>query len=235
MLTELKQGWYYEKPAGEIVKVIKAFTKHPMVTYRDQQGNEYTTGTAVALAEWKERDDLSDFPSPEDKALPYAFDMLWGIKRYSQLQKVLSEGHEDLDQIKLFMATNCIVIPYTERVTEKPWRAYVAVSASGEGWNNDLGWVDIKSATIFTEEQTRHYALPCAGDIWRCIPDLWLYHAVNVLYELVRIRVIDAKVVNRLADATGETTESTSYLLQQLVRMRKGLDREIDRAANTEE
>jgi hypothetical protein len=53
-----------------------------------------------------------------------------------------------------------------EQVSAKCWiiRAVSGVSGEKLWWSNEIGWVDKKSATRFTEDQTKKLNLPMGGE-----------------------------------------------------------------------
>jgi hypothetical protein len=60
-----------------------------------ENGRSYSCAIAKA-AKWQIRHDVQDFPNAKNPRLPYAFDLLWDLKYYSQLKgSVLTKKHHD--------------------------------------------------------------------------------------------------------------------------------------------
>lgn len=104
-------GIFYELPDGRIVRTFRWDGRTKEVGYYFDDGEGGRTAPETEVEEtWKQRRDLADFPNARDPRLPYSFDLFFDIKYTSELQRALTEGHDDLDEIKKMMKERGITV-----------------------------------------------------------------------------------------------------------------------------
>jgi hypothetical protein len=95
-------GIYYEVPDGRVAYVFR--WNRGVIGYYFNDGFGSREATEEEFQTWKPRRELRDFQDQKDFRLPYVFDLLWDIKRVSQLRYALEHGHEDETSIREEMA-----------------------------------------------------------------------------------------------------------------------------------
>lgn len=80
----------------------------------------------------------------------------------------LQESHEDgITKEKEWKGQECLRV-VRNRLSHNEWKPWIIRAVSGVSgeklwWSNEIGWVDKKSATRFTEEETKKLNLPMGG------------------------------------------------------------------------
>jgi hypothetical protein len=113
-------GVYHERPDGEIVYAY-ACTGGNTVMYWMSNYSEDGTANLAEYVTWKVRRDLKDWPNSTDPVLPYVFDLLYDIKRISQLESLWQRsGSSDRGELARLAASalkDCPALAkYVERI-----------------------------------------------------------------------------------------------------------------------
>lgn len=98
-------GIFYELPDGSIVKAYGWNGGTNTVHYymSDLVGRSVEESV---WATWKPRRDLVDFANVNNPLLPQIFDLLWNLKRWTDLATALSAGHHDEISLREAMSNN---------------------------------------------------------------------------------------------------------------------------------
>lgn len=110
-------AYLYETTDGKIVRIWgsnRQTVRWYTLVGNDGRVNIFEDGeTPIAETnEWKGRPDLADFPGSIDAPLPYEFDLLFDLKRVSQLPSFLEDCDDDeLEEVMEMITRNKIVIP----------------------------------------------------------------------------------------------------------------------------
>lgn len=99
-------GAYYEDPNGKIAYSYMWNTKQLTLRYED---DTVVNITENEIGEWKERRDLLDYPNSKDPILPYVFDLLFDLKRMSDLRTYLKRYAKN-DNLEEIMKNNNIKV-----------------------------------------------------------------------------------------------------------------------------
>jgi len=90
----IRVGTYYEDPNGNIAYSYIWNKQQLTLRYED---DTVVNVTENELGEWKERIDLQDYPNSKDPVLPYVFDLLFDLKRMSDLKDYINRYGKDDD------------------------------------------------------------------------------------------------------------------------------------------
>ena len=103
MLKSQMSNGYFELPDGQIGYVCGMNKSENVVRYYLDDDVGVRCATFKAYFKWTIRRDLKDFPNARDPMLPYEFDLLFNIKRKSELENKIKELQSvalDLDDLK---------------------------------------------------------------------------------------------------------------------------------------
>jgi|688.fasta_scaffold62640_8 hypothetical protein len=110
---------FYELPEGMVVitagGTFSEKCSKDCINYRDSEGNLYIT-TETETVDWKCRTDLNEFPNTTNPNLPYVFDLLWDLKKESDIIDIFHSSHswfdgnifELIDKLKEYNLTHLI-------------------------------------------------------------------------------------------------------------------------------
>lgn len=102
-------GIFYELPDGRIAKTYGWNGSTNTISYYfgdDEVGRSTTIDDWLT---WQPRRDLVDFDVSRDIRLPFEFDLIWGLKNWSDLKRAIEEGHPEILDIKDAMEKNEII------------------------------------------------------------------------------------------------------------------------------
>jgi hypothetical protein len=99
-MLNVNVGIFYELPDGRIVDTFAFDGRNKTISYRFDGGEELLA-SFEEVETWKPRNDLQDFPNASDPRLPHVFDLLFDIKRMSQLRSALGGWNCSVDQTEL--------------------------------------------------------------------------------------------------------------------------------------
>lgn len=122
---DIYYGFFHELPDGRIAYAYGVNSVYREVYYNfndDDDDNEKHTVSYEEYFTWKLRKDIYDFPNAKDPRLPYSFDLLFDIKRKSELILTLIKLENKIKSLNECINDHNIII--TDEEKEKIRKEY---------------------------------------------------------------------------------------------------------------